>query len=70
VVTMQTTKKWSLWVRNGQEPERVQVDLWDVRGNAIEVRSPVWNTLELITSPMENYDRNIHDAVEKEESLD
>lgn len=67
VVTMQTTKKWSVRVRNGQEPEQAQVDLGQVRGKNIEIRSPLWEGLELIVSPMDNYDRVIHDAKEKEE---
>lgn len=66
-ITMQTTKQGSIWVWNGQEPEQVQVDLGDVRGTAIEIRNPIGEGLDLITSPMDNYDRNIHDAVEKEE---
>ncbi len=67
VVTMQTTKIWSVRVRNGQEPEQVQVDLGQVRGKNIEIRSPLWEDLELIVSPMENYDRNVYDAKKKVE---
>ncbi len=66
-VTMQTSKQWSLWVRNGEEPESVQVDLWEVRGKSIEIKTPLGEGINLITSPMANYDRNVHDAKEKKE---
>jgi len=66
IVSMKTSKLWSVWVRNGQEPEEVDVTLGQVRWNAIELEESLGNWLDLITSPMNNFDPNVHDAVEKE----
>lgn len=64
-VEMLTSKQWSLWIRNGQEGEKAQVELWKVRWSDIEIHSPLGDDVEIITSPMSNYDRNIHDAKRK-----
>ena len=69
-ITMQTSKQWSVRVWNGEEPEQVQVELGQVRWSAIEIRSSLGDGLELITSPMDNFDGNIHDAVKKSDTWD
>ena len=61
-VTMRTSKTGSIRFRNGQQPEQIDVELGDVRGTSIEIRSDLWSGLEIITSAMGAYDANIHDA--------
>lgn len=69
-IKMETTKQWLIWVWNGEEPEQVKVDLWDVWWANIEIRNSIWNSLDVITSPMNNYDSNIHDAQIKTDAVE
>ncbi len=68
-VDMLTSESGSIWVRNWAQPEKMQVELGDVRGTSIEIRSTIWSWLEIITSAMNSYDASIHDASKEPKTL-
>ena len=65
LIDLQTSKSGSVWVWNGQMAEKMDVELWDVRWSSIEVRSDLRPELEIITSPMNNYDPEVNEAKKK-----
>lgn len=58
VIQMKTTKEWDIWIYNWWKAEKMSITLWEVWDDMIEVTSSLSSGMEIITSPMDQYDPN------------
>jgi multidrug resistance efflux pump len=56
---------WYIYILSGWQPETLNINLWEIRWDQIEILSEISPDTKIITNNIANYNPNIHELVQK-----